>query len=47
LKKKIFLLKLAWFVNDHLLGERNGRKCGRMLSIAVKNAEETNLKSHE
>jgi hypothetical protein len=28
------------FAKDHLLGERNGKKYGEMLSIVVKNVEE-------
>ena len=40
IKKKIFVKKFALFAKDHFHGEKNGRKFGMKLNIAVINVEE-------
>ena len=39
LKKKIYHLKFASIVVDHLHGEKSGKKIGKKLNFVVKNAE--------
>ena len=43
-KKNIYLPKFVLYVDYHLIGEKNGKKHGKMLNIVVKNAEEIKIK---
>jgi len=39
LKNQIYHQKFAWFVKDHLVGEKNGRTIGIVSNIVVKDVE--------
>ena len=40
----IFQIKYVWSVKDLLLGEKNGKKFGKMLNIVQLNVEEIEIK---